>query len=232
MLDLAVVIPVYNEQEIIGEVVKDWNAALSPLLISYSISLYNDGSKDNTLETLRYVQSQYPNINIVNKPNSGHGPTILKGYLDHLDASWIFQVDSDNEIPAKHFVKFWNARNDFDFIIGDRRNRNVPLSRKLITFFSGFVVQVCYGNGIKDVNCPYRLIRVEKLRDLIHKIPDDTFAPNIIISGVAVRQKWALKIIDIPVQKRLTGEVSIKRLKLLRAVIRSFYQTVDYAFRK
>jgi hypothetical protein len=75
-------------------------------------------------------------------------------------------------------------------------------------------------------------MRVEKLRDLIHKIPDDTFAPNIIISGVAVRQKWALKIIDIPVQKRLTGEVSIKRLKLLRAVIRSFYQTVDYAFRK
>lgn len=232
MLELAVVIPVYNEQEIIGEVVKDWNAALSPLLISYSINLYNDGSKDNTLEKLSHVQSQYPHVNIINKPNSGHGPTILKGYLDHLDALWIFQVDSDNEISAKHFVQFWNARNNYDFIIGDRRNRNVPLSRRLITFFSGFVVQLCYGKGIKDVNCPYRLIRVDRLRDMIKKIPDDTFAPNVILSGVAVREKWAFKIIEVPVQKRLTGEVSIKRLKLLRAVIRSFYQTVDYAFRK
>ena len=232
MLDLAVVIPVYNEQEIIGEVVKDWNAALNPLLISYSINLYNDGSKDNTLETLRYVQSQYPYINIVNKPNSGHGPTILKGYLDHLDAIWIFQVDSDNEISAKHFVQFWNARSDCDFIIGDRRERNVALSRKLITFLSGLVVQLCYGKGIKDVNCPYRLMRVEKLRGVIKKIPHDTFAPNVIISGVAAREKWDVRIIEIPVQKRLTGEVSIKRLKLLKAVIRSFYQTVDYAFRK
>ena len=50
MIELAVVIPVYNEREIIAEVIKDWNNVLEPLSISYSLNLYNDGSKDDTLE--------------------------------------------------------------------------------------------------------------------------------------------------------------------------------------
>jgi dolichol-phosphate mannosyltransferase len=229
MIELAVVIPVYNESEIIVEVIKDWNNILEPLSISYSINLYNDGSNDDSLEKMQKAQTCYPNLNIVNKPNSGHGPTILQGYSDNLNATWIFQVDSDNEISAKHFVEFWNARNNFDFLIGHRRNRKVPLPRKIITFFSSFIVRLCYGKGIKDVNAPYRLMRVEKLKGLLKKFPKDTFAPNIIISGVAVKEKWAFKNIEIPVQKRLTGEVSIKQAKLVVVALKSFYQTFRYA---
>lgn len=232
MIELAVVIPVYNENEIITEVVQEWSNVLQPLSISYSINLYNDGSKDNTLEKLLNAQVNFPNLNIIDKVNKGHGPTILQGYLDNLDAHWIFQVDSDNEISAKHFIKFWNARNDYDVLIGHRRNRNAPLSRKLITFFTRLVVQLCYGKGIKDVNCPYRLMRVERIKGLIKKIPRTTFAPNVIISGVAAKEKWAIKIIEIPIQNRLTGEASIKRLKLLKATMKSFYQTLCYAVRK
>ena len=231
MIELAVVIPVYNESEIILEVIKDWNNVLEPLSISYSINLYNDGSKDDTLEKMRKTQSCYPNINIVDKSNSGHGPTILQGYLENLNATWIFQVDSDNEISAKHFLQFWNVRNNYDFLIGYRKNRKVALSRKIITFFTGFVVQLCYEKGIKDVNCPYRLMRTEKLKHVIKKIPKDTFAPNVILSGIVAKEKWAFKIIEIPVQNRSTGEVSIRRLKLLSATIKSFYQTIGYAFR-
>lgn len=231
MVELAVVIPVYNEHEIISEVIQDWHTVLEPLSISYSITLYNDGSKDNTLEKLKDAQVRYPNIKIIDKLNSGHGPTILQGYVDNLDALWVFQVDSDNEISAKHFVQFWEARNNYDFLIGYRRNRKAPLPRKIITFLTSFVVQLCYGKGIKDVNSPYRLMRIEKLKDLVKKIPKDTFAPNVIISGVAVKEKWAFKIIEVPVQNRVTGEVSIKRLKLLRATLKSFYQTLGYAFR-
>jgi glycosyltransferase involved in cell wall biosynthesis len=231
MVELAVVIPVYNEHEIITEVIKDWNTVLEPLSISYSLNLYNDGSKDNSLEKLKNAQARYPNIKIVDKLNSGHGPTILQGYLDNLNAVWIFQADSDNEISAKHFIQFWNARNNYDLLIGYRRNREAPLPRKIITSFTGLVVRLWYGKGIKDVNCPYRLMRVEKFKNLVKKIPKDTFAPNVIVSGVAAKEKWAIKIIEVPVQNRLTGEVSIKRLKLLKATIKSFYQTLDYAFR-
>lgn len=231
MIDLAVVIPVYNERDIIVEVIDDWSKVLGSLSISYSIHLYNDGSTDDSLEKMRQSQSCYPNIRVVDKPNSGHGPTILQGYTENADSEWIFQADSDNEISAKHFPEFWSSRNNCDLVIGHRKNRDVPLSRKILTFFTALIVHIFYARGIEDVNCPYRLMRTEKLQRMIRKIPHGTFAPNVIISGVAVKEKWAFKTIEIPVQNRRTGTSSIRRLKLLRAAARSFYQTIGYAFR-
>ena len=59
-------------------------------------------------------------------------------------------------------------------------------------------------------------------------IPEDTFAPNVIISGVACLKK--LNVTEIPVhhRNRQTGEVSIKKIKLLKAALKSFFQTITY----
>lgn len=63
-------------------------------------------------------------------------------------------------------------------------------------------------------------------KELFYKIPSDTFAPNVIISGFAAKKR--LKIYEIPVNCRLreTGEVSIKKWKLLKAAVKSFCQTI------
>ena len=52
---LCIVMPVYNEQEAIGPVLKKWDAAMSALGIDYEIRPYNDGSKDNSLAVMRKV---------------------------------------------------------------------------------------------------------------------------------------------------------------------------------
>ena len=79
-----------------------------------------------------------------------------------------------------------------------------------------------YGKTIQDVNIPYRLMRVSSLKSIWELIPADTFAPNVIISGmVAV---WNLRYVELPVlqHERRTGEVSIRKWKLLRAAVLSF----------
>ena len=75
------------------------------LKIDFELIVYNDGSSDNTLDELERAKLKYKEIKIVDK-NSGHGPTILKGYQDS-NAKWIFQMDSDNEIKVKDFDKLW-----------------------------------------------------------------------------------------------------------------------------
>lgn len=229
--DLAVIIPVYNEHQVIEQVIKDWDLMLKELSITYEIHVYNDGSKDNTLAVLQSFAPKYPNLKIHDKANSGHGSTILKGYRENIQAEWIFQVDSDNEISASYFRDFWNQRSGYDFIIGTREHHNRPLVRKGISFISLLLVALFYGKGIKDVNVPYRLMRSKKFALFFTSIPSDTFAPNVIISGCAVQSQLRIKQIPIASHLRETGEVSIKKWKLFKVALKSFNQTITYRLR-
>jgi glycosyltransferase involved in cell wall biosynthesis len=230
---LAVVIPVYNEEGAIAAVLEKWIDKLDRMGIFYTINVYNDGSKDHTAEILfQYAQKFSGKVNVCNKTNSGHGPTILQGYNDAADSgfTWIFQIDSDDEMEPENFDKIWDQRENYDFLVGIRDGRKQMLPRKVISFVSRSCVRIFYGKSIWDVNSPYRLMRVSSFSDVFRNIPSDTFAPNVIISGMAARKK--MRCFEMPVRQRdrQTGEVSIKKWKLLKAAIKSFRQTVCFAF--
>jgi glycosyltransferase involved in cell wall biosynthesis len=231
MRDVEVVMPVYNESECIGEVVDDWIRVLDEMGLAYCIRVLNDGSKDNTAEVLAAYDT-HDGIAVVNKANSGHGPTILMGYRQAVEnAEWVFQVDSDNELRAEHFGLVWEPRSSYDAVMGIRDGRAQPLPRKVISMISRLVVRVFYRGGVQDVNCPYRLMRSDVLRPIIEQIPDDTFAPNVVISGVLGLRWSRIYNVPIPHHDRETGEVSIKRWRLLKAAMHSFWQTIALRFR-
>ena len=229
--DLSVVMPVYNEAEAIGPVLKKWMAMLDTLGIRYRIRAYNDGSKDATCKILAEVaDASDGRVLAVDKPNSGHGPTILRGYREAAeDSDWVFQIDSDDEMGPESFPELWAKRNDYDFLVGRRDGRRQPLARKVVSFVSRLCVRLFYGKGIWDVNTPYRLMRAEVFAPFYAQIPDDTFAPNVILSGLAARHRLRLLEIPVPQHDRTTGEVSIKKWKLLKAAARSFMQTINFS---
>jgi glycosyltransferase involved in cell wall biosynthesis len=230
MPELTVVMPVYNEDEIISFVIQDWIGKLRELKIDFILRVYNDGSKDDTLHILNQEDKKYPELHIVDKPNSGHGPTILQGYRE-ADTPWILQIDSDNEMIAKHFELLWNNREEFDFLIGIRENSKRSLPRRLVTAISRATVKTFFGKGVTDVNSPYRLIRKKAFEDIIQSIRQDTFAPNVIISGMASKNNLRIFETGIPVKFRTTGEVSIKKWKLFKSAVKSWRQTVVYRLR-
>ncbi len=230
MIQLKVIIPVYNEEGAIETVIKDWSDHLSKLKIDFKIYTYNDGSKDNTSKILHDLEKKYSSLVVVDKANSGHGPTILKGYKDNLDATWLFQVDSDNELKASEFEKFWKEKENYDFLIGERIHRESPLARIITTQISRMVVKLFYGGKVTDVNTPFRLMRVSAFKEHLQKIPDDTFAPNLIVSGLASSKNMRVKQFTVTHHDRETGEVSIKKWKLFKAAFKSFLQTIKFRF--
>ena len=232
--DLCVVMPVYNEESAIGAVLEKWVNMLDSLGIRFQIRAYNDGSKDRTGELLHDIATaSHGRIEAIDKPNSGHGPTILRGYQEASDMSeWIFQVDSDDEMPPTGFPLLWNRRSDFDFLVGRRDGRKQPLSRKIVSLVSRITIRLLYGtNGVWDVNAPYRLMKTNTFRSFFQTIPPDTFAPNVILSGLVARYRLRCIEIPVPQHERTTGEVSIKKWKLFRVALRSFRQTCAFAFR-
>lgn len=229
--DLILVMPVYNEEECIADVVRQWEQTISGLGIRYSLFVYNDGSKDSTADVLSCFSGN-ASIKAINKENSGHGPTILRGYREAVkQADWVFQCDSDGEMLPDAFPALWNRREEYDALFGYRENRIQSRGRALISAVSRAAVRLFFGQGVKDVNTPYRLMRSEIMEQFVFSIPADTFAPNVIVSGEFNRRRTRILNTPVPHQHRRTGQVSIVKWKLWKAAAQSLLQTVSYFWR-
>jgi glycosyltransferase involved in cell wall biosynthesis len=228
---LIVVMPVYNEAEVVEDVAKEWLSMLDELNVPCRLHLANDGSTDRTQEVLDHLS--HPSLEISHARNRGHGPTILRAYRVAAGrAPWVFQTDSDRELPASAFPEFWKKRQQADLVIGYRINRESPASRRAITFSLRMVLRFFFGKGIRDGNCPYRLMRSDAFRPLFDQLPEDTFAPNVLISGFSTQKKLKIEELPVPHVVRTTGECSIQKLKLVKVAIRSAKQTLSFRFRK
>lgn len=234
---LCVVMPVYNEREAIVGVLAKWCAALDALDADYVIRPYNDGSKDDSLAVMQSKAGELNadgrlRVDVRDKPNGGHGNTILTGYREAAadGFEWIFQIDSDDEMGPEEFGELWSRREDFDFLVGIRDGRVQRLPRKVISLVSRLCVRIFYGKSVWDVNAPYRLMRASAFREFYSKIPLTTFAPNVILSGLAARYRLRCFETRVPQHDRTTGEVSIRKWKLFKAAARSFGQTIAFAF--
>lgn len=224
--ELALVMPVYNEEGAIEKVVGDWIRALDALGVDFEIHAYDDGSRDRTGEILEALGARDPRVRSHRKANSGHGPTILLGYRENCDKPWIFQIDSDDEMKPEHFGPLWAARGDHDILVGERDRIGQPVPRKIVSAISRATVHLLFGSAIHDVNAPYRLMRSAFFEPVFRAIPEDSFAPNLLVSGAASMLGARIFTLSVPQTQRTTGEVSIRKWKLFKAAARAFRQTL------
>lgn len=229
-LDFIVVMPVYNEEEVIERVTREWLRVLEGVEAeNWRLRIHNDGSRDNTGTILEAIQ--HPCLEVVHAHNQGHGPTLVSAYRRAVtEAEWVFQSDSDGEIPADAFPEFWQRREEADLWVGHRQNRGGPLSRRVISTVLRWMNRLLYGPGLSDVNCPCRLFRADAFAKTLEAMPDNTFAPNVLISGVACGGKTRVKELPIAYRPRQTGEVSIRRGRLAKAALKSAWQTLTFRF--
>ena len=214
--DVAVVIPVFNEEKLIGECIDEWLNVLDSVNLNYEILIIDDGSSDATISIVeRYGDNQ--NIQAIIKQNEGHGPTILAGYKRAVGiAEWVFQADSDNEISPNQFSALWSRRQGQDAVIAWRQGRNQTTVRRLVTFFARVTTKVLFRCHLRDVNIHFRLFRSETLTILLEKIPSDTFAPNIALSGALSLMNFQVEECPVVFNERIVGESSLSNLGALR----------------
>jgi dolichol-phosphate mannosyltransferase len=225
--ELVLVMPVYNEEQCVAAVIQSWYEALMRLSIDFRMIVLNDGSQDGT-ETILKMFANNHRIDVFNRKNSGHGPTILEGYHKAVKyAEWVFQTDSDDEMKPDHFIELWKRRDQYEALFGVRQNRHQTLIRKGISILSRLMVFLLFGKGVKDVNVPYRLIKASLMKQIIEQIPADMFVPNIIISGALAKSHLPIYNHLIPCEGRKTGAPSLNNMmKLLKATLKSFWQTI------
>lgn len=231
MPELTVVVPVYNEEQLVGDAVETLARTLDGAHIDYQLRVYDDGSRDGTASVLRELAVRNERIVVITKPNSGHGPTIARGYRE-ATGEWIFQMDSDGEMPADQILTLWNRRSEFDFLIGRRISRQATTVRRLFTAVCRLMVRILFGGRIHDVNSPFRLMRKAWLLKALPWIPETAAAPNVMLSALASRSDARIFEMDVPYQQRRVGTGSLTSFRLWKLASIALLQTLATAFHR
>jgi glycosyltransferase involved in cell wall biosynthesis len=235
---LAVVIPVYNEQENVMSLLRDWQPLFREANVPYQVIFIDDGSTDNSLRMVEQVSDL--TIRVVSQANAGHGSAILRGYrlALALGAEWVFQIDSDHQLDPAAFADLWHNRDRYDLLLAEREDKDATVGRRLISGISRGIVHTLYGfgvnddsSGVNDVNSPYRLMRAVRLGEALRKVPAASFAPNVLITAWFVLKKSRI----FTTKTRPRGGALRRRSKLsayiLRGAIRSAFQTLLFRLR-
>lgn len=228
---LYIVIPAYNEEENIDEVIEEWYPLVeSPDVKDTSkLLIIDDGSRDHTWEKLREAAAKKPRLLVLHKENGGHGATIYEGYQYALKAGadYIFQTDSDRQTLPSEFGSFWEKREEADILIGNRQHRKDGISRLITSRILRFTVLCAFHVRVRDANTPYRLMKAKALEEELAYVPERYFLCNVILSTAFVKHGKRYLYLPITFRPREKGKNSINLKKIIgigcRAVF-EFYQ--------
>ena len=216
---LYIVMPAYNEAENIEVVVNQWHQVVDKIeMVDGKVLVVNDGSKDNTWEILCSLKDKYPLLEILNKPNSGHGATVLYAYRYAIEkgADYVFQTDSDGQTLPEEFWPMWEHRDKASFHIGTRGGRQDGISRIFVTKTLRLAVWLMFGVWVKDANTPFRLMKANRLATVMNFIPEDFFLANVAVSAIAVKIGESMAWYPITFRPRQGGVNSINMKRIFK----------------
>jgi len=217
---LYIIIPAYNEDANIRQVIEDWY----PVVEAHNgdgasrLVIIDDGSKDNTYAIMQEYAKDLPLFHPMTKPNGGHGATVLYGYNYALEngADYVFQTDSDGQTLPAEFPPFWEQRENYDMVIGWRNSRQDGASRVFVTKTLKWVIKCCFGVTVTDANTPFRLMKADTMRQYIGLIPKDFNLSNVILSVIYAKKGCKVKYLPITFRPRQGGVNSINFKKIVK----------------
>ena len=220
------VMPAYNEEANIEDVIKQWHPVCEKINETgdeAKLVIANDGSKDNTYGIMKQLQEKYPFLVAIDKPNSGHGATVLYLYRYAIEngANYVFQTDSDGQTLPEEFWQMWENKENFDFQIGTRGGRQDGGSRVFVTKTLRLVVWLMFHVWVKDANTPFRLLNIEKLKPILDIIPTDYNLANVAVSAIAVRWNYNIAWYPITFRPRQGGVNSINMKRIFKIGVKA-----------
>ncbi len=215
---LYVVMPAYNEEENIVEVVRQWYPILEGKSIESKLVIADSGSTDNTHAILEQLQKEYTQLEILSETGKFHGPKViaLYDYAIKNGADWIFQTDSDGQTNPEEFSTFWEMRKKYDGIFGHRKVRGDGQSRAFVEKVVCFLLKMYFKVKVPDANAPFRLMKVDVVKKYLYKMDPDYNLPNIMITTYFAHYKEKMAFKTITFKPRQGGVNSINIPKIIK----------------
>jgi polyisoprenyl-phosphate glycosyltransferase len=131
---IAVLIPVYNEEECLPETHRRLSALFEQLDAECEMLFVNDGSSDGSLKVLEQLAEQDPRVSYINLSRNFGKESAMSAGIDHVDADAVIIIDADLQDPPElipQMLELW--RQGYDTVYGQRTEREGESAVKKLT---------------------------------------------------------------------------------------------------
>ena len=185
--EISVVIPVYNEEEVLLQLFPRLYAAMDKLERSYEIIFVDDGSRDRSALLLRQCYQRLPSTTrvVILRTNFGQHAAIIAG-LTHCRGEYIITLDADLQNPPEEITKLVAKMDEgYDYVGTIRRKRQDVMWRQWAGKVMNRLREKITNINITDQGCMLRGYHREIITSLLSSQETFTFIPALayIYSG-------------------------------------------------
>jgi glycosyltransferase involved in cell wall biosynthesis len=167
-LDLSIVVPVYNEEENIADLISAITAAMHGYTDSYEIVLIDDGSTDNSFVRLKGLAQRDPHLRLIRFGiNYGQTAALAAGF-HHAKGKVIITMDADlQNDPTDIPLLMEKIQEGYDVVSGWRKERHDHFfSRRLPSVAANRLISYITGLQLRDYGCTLKAYRREIIRHI------------------------------------------------------------------
>ena len=205
--DLAIIIPVYNEEKRIERTIHSIKAYLINIQLSYEILIVSDGSTDGTVQLINNIIKETKNLRLIhNNINHGKGWVVRQGMLNTKAKIRLF-MDADNATSIEHFdlmVPLFSK--GYQIVIGSRDSKDavgarqeVPQNfiKRCLGNISNVLIQIMAVRGIWDTQCGFKALTATAAEDIFSRSKIDRWGFDIELLLLAQRLRYSIAVIPV-----------------------------------
>ncbi|PYM33432.1 MAG: glycosyltransferase [Candidatus Rokuibacteriota bacterium] len=195
MLDLSVVIPVYNEEENLPLLWPELRSVLEPLGLQFEVLFIDDGSRDRSAEIVRGFRDADPRVRLIRlKANSGETAATDAGFKS-ARGRWLVTMDADLQNDPHDLPMLLAHLDQWDGVTGWRVKRDDPFLRRASSRVANAIRNWVSDESVQDSGCTYRAFRRECLRSLVLYRGFHRFLPTLL-------RMRGYRVLEVPVNHR------------------------------
>jgi len=166
-LYLSIVVPLYNEEESVEKLVSRIIDVGANFKFVYEIILVDDGSTDNTWQSIEKLKSSTPNLRGIKlRRNYGQTNAMVAGF-DHAAGEIIVTLDGDlQNDPSDIPMLLQKIEEGYDIVSGWRKDRKDHFSRVLPSKIANWIISFTIGVKLHDYGCSLKAYRTECIKSL------------------------------------------------------------------
>ena len=206
-IDLAIIIPAYNEEKRIERTIRSINAYLIDKQIRYEILIVSDGSTDGTVRLIDHIKKEVKNLRLIhNDVNHGKGAVVRQGMLNTKAKIRLF-MDADNATSIEHFdlmAPFFSK--GYQVVIGSRDSKDAEgakqelpqnFIKRCLGNISNILIQIMAVRGIWDTQCGFKALTATAAEDIFSRAKIDRWGFDIEMLFLARRLKYSIAVIPV-----------------------------------
>ncbi len=221
MKRVSIVIPVYNEEGVIGKVLDGIGEMMKRKKKDYEILVVNDGSVDKTEEEVKKRR-----VKVISNPyRRGYGGALKTG-IQRARGEYLIFFDGDGQHNPYDIPRISQELGKYDMVVGARREQShLPLYKRLSKALLCRVADYLAQTRIPDLNSGLRGVKKEVVMRFMHLLPN-TFSFTTTITLALIKDGYSVKYLPIETKRRVgRGTMSYLRdgfgtlLLILRTIV-------------